>query len=88
MDGSVVWRLWFAWFGRLGGVGKGIREDKVSSNAGPGSGFGMVGGIAVDGEDHAAGMVADFCIRVGEAVVQQLVGRLFGGSGAFGLGGG
>ena len=88
MDGSVVWRLWFAWFERLGGVWKGIREDKVSGDARPGSGFRMVGGIAVDGEDHSAGMVADFCIRMGEAVVQQLVGRLFGSLGAFGLGGG
>ena len=88
MDGSVVWRLWFAWFGRLGGVGKGIRESEVSGDAGPGSGFRMVGGIAVDGEDHSAGMVADFCIRVGETVVQQLIDRLFGSLDAFGLSGG
>ena len=88
MDGSIVWRLWFAWFGCLGGVGKGIREDEVSGVTGPGSGFRMVGGIAVDGEDHAAGMVADFCIWMGEAVFQQLVCHLFGSLGAFGLGGG
>ena len=77
MDSSVVWQLWFAWFGRLGGVWKGIREDKVSGYSGPGSGFRMAGGMAVDGEDHVAGMVVDFCIWMGEAVVQQFIGRLF-----------
>ena len=83
MDGSVVWRLWFAWSGRPCGVGEGIREDEVSGNARPGSGFRMAGGIAVDG--NAAGVAADFGIGMGEAVVQQLVGRLFSGLGALGL---
>ena len=88
VDGAVDgWRdgvgIWSG--GCVGGEGA---EEEIAAGTGAGLGFGEVGCVAVDVEDHVAGMVADGGVRMSGAVVEQLGDGARGGFGTVGLGAG
>lgn len=85
VDGAVIGRLVGWWFGRIRGDGA---EVEVAANTAASARFREVGCVAVDVEDHAAGVVSDGGILVRGGIVQEF-GEGFGCVfGAFGLGGG
>ena len=84
VDGAVVGR-WlnrrFLWISRF------VAEVEVASSATARFGFGEVGCVAVEVEDHPARIEADNCIGVCCCVVEELDNGVSGGDCCVGLGG-
>ena len=75
--------------GRRGGdrwwlLGRCGAKEKIAARAGARVCFGQVGGIAVNVQAHITGGVADCGVRVGRAIVEQVIDGNIGGGSGFG----
>ena len=88
VDGAIAW-----WRRRVGGwgferVGEWVAKEEIAAGARSRLLFGQVRGVAVDMEDHAAGVVAEHGVGMGGTVVEELRDCDCGGFGAICLCGG
>ncbi len=85
MDGAVGWRIDGRRFGWVTGVGA---EVMVAADSAASFRHREIGGVAIDVEDHVAGVITERGVGMGGAVVEYLDDGFGGVVGAFGLFGG
>ena len=69
----------------VGRIGASICQIEIPCSTGTPFDNGQIGGVAFDGENHAAGSEMDGYIGMGGALVQKLRQFFHGGFGSFGL---
>ena len=85
---SIVRRGWCVGTGGDFRVSSESSEKVITAGAAAGCGFGTVRGITVEGKSHITGVVADSCIGMSGAVVEEMCECSSGGFSSFGLSGG
>jgi hypothetical protein len=93
LNGAVEWRRGCVGTGRGRGQGRQVAEEEDATSARAGDAFGKVRGVAMDVEDHGAGVVTQSGVGMGCAIVEKLhdsnccgfpASRMCGGRGAKG----
>ena len=70
----------------VGGIVTVITKPEEATTVGTGFGFGAVGGITVDVEDHVAGSITDGSIGMSGSIVEEVGSGISSSFGANGLG--
>ena len=90
MDRSVERGISEIWIGRFSGL---VAKEIVATNTAVSAGFGKVGGVNVEVQDHVTGAVWDGGVRVGRSIIEEPNGcvtgclrcfRFLGSNGAYG----
>ena len=63
------------WLGRVSGF---VSKEIVATNAAASAGFGKLGGVTVEVEDHVTGAISDGGIWVGRRIIEETNGCVTG----------
>ena len=75
MDRAVKRRARERWLGRVSGF---VSKEIVATNAAASTGFGKVGGVTVEVQDHVTGAISDGGVWVGRSIIEEPNGCVTG----------
>ena len=68
MDRAVKRGFHERWIGRVSGF---VAKEIVATNAAASSGFGKVGGVTLEVQDHITGAISDGGVGVGRSIIEE-----------------